>query len=234
MNIALGVTPLTSCTRPAWLRELAWSAPAGTEGGSGDTGGGSASGAAPPRTFTQDEVNRMLAAEKDQGRRAGKKDVLEKLGVDSVDAAEAAVRAAAEARDANKTAEERARAAAEEDRRAAAEDRAAAQRERVTAHRLAALTRAKCASPEDGVKLLGDLAPDATDDETAAAIASLKERLPALFTAEETTGAGDPGRPPSPSGNGAPNPPPPGTAPRQWGAAGRAAAKARLPKTPAT
>lgn len=68
----------------------------------GNKEGGVKTSSEAPKTYTQEEVNALLAKEK----RQGKNSVLKALGLASVDEGKATIEAAQKVRDANKTAEE--------------------------------------------------------------------------------------------------------------------------------
>ena len=70
--------------------------------GRSDVEEGVKNGSKAPKTYTQEEVNALLAKEK----RQGKNSVLKALGLQSVDEGKAAIEAAQKAANANKTAEE--------------------------------------------------------------------------------------------------------------------------------
>lgn len=177
------------------------------------------------RRFSQDDMTRTAAAEKDQGRRAGRREVLEPiakaLGVDNVDDLDPAQLAnlAAAAQTAQRERETEAeRKAREADERAAAETRRAdaAEARLLDARRDAALTSAGIVLPADPAERIAALqqargllsvSPDADDAAVLAAVESLRGRFPGLFSAHGTPPA--PGTPPPPPGQ------PTGTPPRQ-------------------
>ncbi|MCW2545422.1 MAG: hypothetical protein JWM40_2974, partial [Frankiales bacterium] len=77
----------------------------------------------PPRTFTQEDVNRMMAAEKAQGHRAGQAEALQTLGVADAAEAQRIIAAAKEAERAAMSEAQRAQADAQAAAVAAAADR---------------------------------------------------------------------------------------------------------------
>jgi hypothetical protein len=143
-------------------------------------------------TIPQDELSRRFAREKDQGRRAGVRDLLGQLGFDSAKALTEYVQTqrqvAQEQKDAEQArlseVERREQAAAESERQAREREAAALTRERDAARRalLVGLGATGAEELEDAVVLLGRIAePDADDDALAQAAEELKERRPELF-----------------------------------------------------
>lgn len=170
---------------------------AGGQGGSGGSGGGSGGGGkGDEKLFTQDELSRRATAEREQGERAGRRAILEELGVGSADEAKAAVQAATAARRAE---EERTLGATEAARRAADEDRATAARLKADALRDRNVSRVHVALMAAGLgdtdakgetghlarvaKLVDvDLAAENLDESAVtAAVAKLKDSVPALW-----------------------------------------------------
>lgn len=147
----------------------------GGSGGSGGTGG--EGGGTQAKTFTQEEVNRMLANEKRQGRQS----VLKALGLDPND--KYAEKKAKAILDGQKTKEEKDAEAlkAEQEARSNAEAKAAA-----AEHKLTALTNGCKKDYIDEVIALASAKVDETTDfETA--LKAVKEKCPAFFD------EGDPG-----------------------------------------
>lgn len=65
------------------------------ESGNGEDGGQEPpAGDEPPKTFTQDQVTKMMATEKQQGNQAGQKAILDALGVETAEEAQKIVSAA--------------------------------------------------------------------------------------------------------------------------------------------
>lgn len=165
--------------------------------------------APPTGVVSQEEVARIAAREKDQGARAERRRILQSLGLDpdtaKVEDVKKALDAAKDAENARLTEVERREKAAEEREAAAvAREQAAAQ----TAHtaRLTAALLTGGASPatlDDARTLLAALPHDADDAAVTDAVGKLKERLPALFGAQQQT------PPPLPSGGGTGTPPRP-------------------------
>jgi hypothetical protein len=185
----------------------------GGVGGTGEGGGGT------PISVPQDELSRLFAREKDQGRRAGVRDLVAQLGFDSQKALTDFVQAQREAEQERKAAEQarlseverREQAAAERERQAGERESAAALRERDAARR-AVLVNLGAAGDglEDAVALLTrDIEPDADDATLAQAADDLKRRRPELF-AQGRSPAGPPSGAPSgvPGRAGGPPPPP--------------------------
>lgn len=158
----------------------------------------------PAKQFTQDDLDRIAAREKAQGKRSALKEFAEAHGFNSVEDAEAFIAAARQAEDAKKTEDQKRQEALERrEQELAAREAAAAARER-TAIRTAALARlgATGTDLEDALALLEhDLrgTPDADEATVQAAAEALKERRKGLFGAVEP--APQPGQmPPAPGG----------------------------------
>ncbi|MGX1840594.1 hypothetical protein [Streptomyces diastaticus] len=168
--------------------------------------------AEPPHvTYTQDELARLAAKEKDQGRRAGAKAALEEFatehGFSNVDDAKAFIAAARQAQEAALSEQEkREKALAEREAAAEAREQAALARERVASRRaLLAGLGATGDDLDDATQLLR--ADDDADEATLTAAAeALKTRRPELFGGT-TTPAAAPKLPPAPSGAPAGGPP---------------------------
>lgn len=161
----------------------------------------------PPETLqlTQDRLTRLLASEKDQGRRAAQRELLEQLGVETLDQAKAVLQREKEAEDARKTEAERLAEQARQDRAQAQADREAARQELLDSRVRAALIASGVEDGED----LGDLVGlvKATSDDDSGTIRekvdALRQRRPGLFT---TAGPQD-GFTPAPTGRGTGTPP---------------------------
>lgn len=177
--------------------------PTGGEGGDGGEGG--SGGGDEPRTFTQEEVTRMMAREKSQGREAAERALSEELGV-SLDDAKSIIKAARDAEEAAKSEAQREKEAAEAARREAEAEKAAAARERhdLKVERMLGIAdEAKAAR----VRKMLTVEAGASDDDIQADIDSLKADFPELFTTGESGGGKR--KPPSSSPPGTPPPPKP-------------------------
>lgn len=150
----------------------------GGSGGSGGTGG--EGGGTQSKTFTQEEVNRMLANEKRQGRQAA----LKALGLDPND--KDAEKKAKAILDTQKTQAEKDAEALTTEKNARAEAEAKA----LAAERKLAVLTTGCKAEfvEEVFALASAKVNDSTDFE--AALKAVKEKCPAFF---EGDGGGDPG-----------------------------------------
>lgn len=162
-------------------------------------------------TVTQEDLAKLAAKEKDQGRRAGAKAALEDFatehGFSTVDDAKAFIAAARQAQEAALSEQEkREKALAEREAAAEAREQAALARERVASRRaLLAGLGATGDDLDDATQLLR--ADDNADEATLTAAAeALKARRPELFGGI-TTSAAAPKLPPAPSGAPAGGPP---------------------------
>lgn len=165
---------------------------------------------APPTGIPQDEVNRIAAREKDQGRRAAEAAIAEKLGV-TVEEAAQIVKAAREAADADKSEADKAKGAAatEKAKREQAERELAQERHdrKVELELIDAGVPAKAAAKL--VKLV-DSEPGSDDAAVKAAVETLKTEMPQVFeakSAEEEEGGET--KPPKPSSDPKGTPPKP-------------------------
>lgn len=151
----------------------------GGSGGSGGTGG--EGGGTQTKTFTQEEVNRMLANEKRQGRQAA----LKALGLDPND--KDAEKKAKVILDTQKTQAERDAEALTTEKNARAEAEAKA----LAAERKLAVLTTGCKAEfvEEVFALASAKVNDSTDFE--AALKAVKEKCPAFFEGDGT--GGDPG-----------------------------------------
>ncbi len=147
-----------------------------------------------PRTFTQDEVDRMVGRARGEARRTAATDLAEELGC-TVDEAKAKIAAAAKVEDDKKTDTDRALEAATTAQAEAERARAEATSDRLTAKLERQLTRAGVDDKAlaRAVRLL-DVDPDADDDAITTEIEALQADVPGLFT------TGDDGPPPPPPG----------------------------------
>lgn len=170
---------------------------------------------APAPQYTQDDLERIAAKEKDQGKRAGARQALEdlakELGFTNPDDVKAFVAAARQAEDAKKTEDQkRAEELARREQELNAREAAAVARERA-AIRTSVLAQlgATGTDLEDALALLErDLrdTPDADETAVRTAAEALKERRAALFGAAPTPVPGQ--LPPAPGGSPAGGPPP--------------------------
>lgn len=149
-------------------------------GGSGGSGGTGGEGGTQTKTFTQEEVNRMLANEKRQGRQAA----LKALGLDPND--KDAEKKAKAILDTQKTQAEKDAEALTTEKNARAEAEAKA----LAAERKLAVLTTGCKAEfvEEVFALASAKVNDSTDFE--AALKAVKEKCPAFF---EGDGGGDPG-----------------------------------------
>lgn len=155
--------------------------PEGGAGGAGGSGGGTGGeGGTQTKTFTQEEVNRMLANEKRQGRQAA----LKALGLDPND--KDAEKKAKAILDTQKTQAEKDAEALTTEKNARAEAEAKA----LAAERKLAVLTTGCKAEfvEEVFALASAKVNDSTDFE--AALKAVKEKCPAFF---EGDGGGDPG-----------------------------------------
>lgn len=154
--------------------------PEGGAGGTGGSGGGTGGeGGTQTKTFTQEEVNRMLANEKRQGRQAA----LKALGLDPND--KDAEKKAKAILDTQKTQAEKDAEALTTEKNARAEAEAKA----LAAERKLAVLTTGCKAEfiEEVFALASAKVNDSTDFE--AALKAVKEKCPAFFE----DGGGDPG-----------------------------------------
>lgn len=171
-------------------------------------------------TIPQEELSRRFAREKDQGRRAGVRELLGQLGFESAKSLTEYVQAQRQVEQERQDAEQARLTEVERREQAAAEREQQAQQREVTAlarerdaSRRALLVGLGAAGPdlEDAVVLLGHIAePDAEGDTLSQAAEELKERRPELFAPPAATPT------PPPSGSPASGIPPRagGTPPR--------------------
>lgn len=155
---------------------------ASADGQGGDGKGTSLADNKPPRTFTQEEVNRMMTTEKEQGRRAA----LAELGITDPAQAKTLLEMASKLVDAGKTPEDKVDDASS--KAAKAEQRAEAAEQKLT------LMAAK-ANPDtldDVLVLVKARVNDKMD--FAAATEAVKKQFPSLF--DGSTGSGGTGTPP--------------------------------------
>ncbi|MFE0642104.1 MULTISPECIES: hypothetical protein [unclassified Streptomyces] len=149
-----------------------------TTGETGETGG------AAVVTIPQEELSRRFAREKDQGRRAGVRDLLGQLGFESAKALTEYVQNQRQAEQERLSeTERREQAAVERERLAQEREAAAAARERDAVRRATLVSLGATGTElEDAVVLLSRTAdPDADDAALVQATKELKERRPELF-----------------------------------------------------
>jgi acyl carrier protein len=159
----------------------------------------------PTQTFTQEQVSAIAAREKAEGRTAAEKALLEKLGVDSMDAVEALVKAQREADDKQKSEAQRAQEAAEQAKKDAEKARSQAVNESHAAkvERALLVGGAKLDRLSQAAKLV-DVEVGADEATVKAAIEKLKTDLPEFFgqAAPPAAPNSDPGgKPPAPKPN---------------------------------
>ncbi|MFE0477483.1 hypothetical protein ACFW2V_38405 [Streptomyces sp. NPDC058947] len=145
-------------------------------------------------TLPQDELSRRFAREKDQGRRAGVRDLLGQLGFESAKALTEYVQNQRQAEQQQKDAEQarlseverREQAAAQRERQAKEREAAATARERDAARRgiLVGLGSAGPELEDAAVLLARQIEPDADEATLAQAAEDLKQRRPELFGAQ--------------------------------------------------
>jgi hypothetical protein len=199
---------------------------------------------APTPQYTQEDLERIAAKEKDQGKRAGARQALEdfakEYGFSNVDDAKAFIEAARKAQDDALSEQERAKKKLEADQQAIATERQTIAAERRALRREQALSRLGAVDTKDDqgndipnlqdalAMLDRDLAatPDADEQAVAEAAARLKARRPELFGIQ--TPAPGPGQmPPAPGGSPAGGPPPRQASSSKPGDRGREMARIR-------
>lgn len=160
------------------------------------------------RTFSQEEVTRMLTREKDQGEAAALRKLEEQLqaefGVD-LDTAKQMLKASKDRQEAEKTEAQRAKEAADAEKAAAAKERQEAARDRHSIKVERALLKAGAeAENTELLSRLVDAEVGADPDAITAAVEAVKTKFPAEFGASggggPTDGEAQGGRrPPKPS-----------------------------------
>jgi 8-oxo-dGTP pyrophosphatase MutT (NUDIX family) len=186
----------------------------GNEGGDNPpAGGGPQGGGKPadePKTFTQDDLTRVAAREKQQGKEAAQRELAEQLGV-PLDEAKAIIQAARDAEAAKQTEAEKARAAADKERTDAAAEKQTAKQEVHTARLERAFLKQGVDLDELGEdktkRLLGLVTVEtgASYEDVLADVAQIKRDFPGLFGDAD----GAKGRRKAPGGDPAGNPPKP-------------------------
>ncbi|MFE7565440.1 hypothetical protein ACFU76_00510 [Streptomyces sp. NPDC057539] len=185
-------------------------------------------------TIPHEELSRRFAREKDQGRRAGVRDLLGNLGFDSAKALTEFIDSQRQAEQERKDAEQaqlseverREQTAAERERQAEERESAAVTRERDAARRALLVGLGATGNDlDDAVLLLGRAADlDADTDALTRAAEDLKQRRPELF------GQQQPPTPPLAPPSGSPSggiPPRSGTTPARAGSLGLDIARRR-------
>ena len=164
--------------------------PAGDPPGGG-TGG---SGGNDQQTFTQAELNRIAAREKEEGKRAAARELAEQLGCTVDEAKELIARARAQD-DSQKTEAQKAREAADKEKADAEKERAEAAKEKHTARIERCLLKAGVPDTKlDKVARMLDVEVGAEIDKIDEAAKELKKEFPELFAGERKPPPGsDPG-----------------------------------------
>lgn len=177
-----------------------------TEPAGGEGGGGAGSPAGQQeKTFTQDELNRVAAREKDQGKRVGLSEFATNLGFTKPDEVEAFIKAARDKEQQGLTEAEKkiSEATAKETALAAREAAIAAKEAEVARKGVLIGLGASGVDLEDAIALLR-VADDATDDDVKAAAEALKTRRPELFGAAGATAQDSGTQAPAPAPAGRP------------------------------
>jgi len=159
----------------------------------------------PPKTFTQDEVTRMMAREKREGKESGVRSVAEQLGV-SVEEAKTIIAERNEASEKKKTEDEK-RIEAAEKKSAEAEAKVTAAEEKAFTADLRSKLLEMGINPAKLANAVKLVEASYTDEEEKVtdAVDKFVEETPEWFTSEEET-PGPPGSrlpkgPPKPSGD---------------------------------
>ena len=147
------------------------------------------------KTVTSEEMARIAAREKEEGRRAAQRELAEQLGV-SVEEAKQIISNHRTAEEQNKTEAQREKEAAAAERAAAAQEKAAAAEERHRARiersiMLAGVTDEKRI---ERISRLLDVEVGADPDAVSSAVATLKEEMPEIFG---STADGEAPKPPA-------------------------------------
>ncbi|MGW0952820.1 hypothetical protein [Streptomyces sp. NPDC002545] len=167
----------------------------------------SAAPVTPTPTLDQDALNRLLAREKQQGARAGVRELIEQLGFSKADELTAFVQTQRDAQTAALTElERREQAAAEKETAAAQREAQAVARERAAARRAVLVGLGATGADLKDAELLLVVDADADEQAITEAAEALKARRPELF------GSTGPAVPPAaPGGSPAGGPPPRGS-----------------------
>jgi len=170
----------------------------------------------PPKTFSQDDVNRLMGERAAQAKTAAVKEIAEQLGV-PVDDAKSIIEKHIKAEKAAMSEAEKAAADAKTDREAAAMELTAARLERTSARVTNALSTAGVTDEKTRTEIAVlvaaklDMSQEATSEQVTAAVNAVKEAVPMLFTASTILPpSGEPGK--------TATPPPPGGAAQQTAA----------------
>jgi hypothetical protein len=167
------------------------------------------------KTFTQEQMNRTMAREKSDGKKAGRRELLEELGVKDVQEAKTILEKYRESQDSQRTEAEKLSEQAKKDRDSADQVKREALKERNEAKVERQLLRANIKDGKEtrAIKLLDlDLEGDLDADDIKSAVEDLVEEFPDLFTSSKSDDEdeeddppknqnrprriGDPGRPP--------------------------------------
>jgi len=154
-------------------------------------------------SFSQDDMTRVAAREKDQGKRQGQKEVLEALGFSSVDEAKDFAKLIRDAEAAQLSEVERAKRDAEKAKSEAEEIKSEAQRDRYMAMVERELLKAGVDLDHvTKVSRLVDCDVHSSAEDISTAVADLRAEMPNLFPAQEETeepGSQNPGTPKPPA-----------------------------------
>lgn len=163
----------------------------------------------PPAGYvSQEEVNRIAAREKDQGRNAALTELQNQLGVD-LDTAKAILKQHKDNEDSQKSEAQKAREAADAEKATAEKEKSEAQK---AAHTANVTTEFVLAGITDRTKIerysrMLDVEVGAKPDAITKAIEKLKTEEPALFGAQQGDGNPPPRRTPPSDPKGSPPPP---------------------------
>jgi hypothetical protein len=153
-------------------------------------------------TFTQEELNRIAAREKDEGKRAALADVAKTLGC-TVEEAASIIKTAREADDKQKSEAQRSQEAADKAKAEADAEKAEAAKEKHTARVERVLLKAGVMDEKlEKVARMLDAEVGAEVDKIEAAAKDLKKEFPELFTGKPAGGppnSDPPGGPPKPT-----------------------------------
>jgi hypothetical protein len=156
------------------------------------------------KNFSQDDVSRIAAKEKGEGRNAGRKEILDELGVTDLEDIKAIIKAKEEAEQAAMSEAQKAQAAAEKARGEAEAQKAEATKIRFEAKVERELIREGVdAGKVDRVTKMLTIDVNADDDLIKSSIEELKKDFPNLFESNGTQGPVDTntgGKPPSQQG----------------------------------
>ena len=177
----------------------------GSGGGNGGEGGGGTGGAPEPKndpepkdekTFTQADLDRAASARANEAKRKAERDLADSLGV-SIEEAKRILKEHADKADLEKSEAQRSKEAADKAKAEADQAKADAAKERMSAKVERALIRSHVRDDRvDQSLLLVTVAPDATDEEIAAAVATFKGTTPEFFSEDEGgNGGGTGGKP---------------------------------------